>query len=43
VTGERERERRGRERKKNSKKILFKENEEWNRDYCWCVFNKIGS
>jgi hypothetical protein len=27
---------------KNIKKILFKENEEWNRDCCWSVF-KITS
>jgi hypothetical protein len=37
VTGEREREREN----KTIKKILFKENEEWNKDYCLNVFKKI--
>jgi len=40
---EREREREEAEKEnKTIKKILFKENEVWNRDYCWSDFRKTS-
>jgi hypothetical protein len=40
---EREREREeGEKENKTIKKILFKENEVWNRDYCWSDFRKTS-
>jgi hypothetical protein len=40
---EREREREeGEKENKTIKKILFKENEVWNRDYCWSDFWKTS-